>query len=324
MRGAAHGRLQQAAVRVESRRCGRAEATLEPAPGDVLRVEQVADVPAGHAQRGAVGGGAAGIRAAVIEIAIEVTDVGDHGRAGLITGREGRAARAAAEEQHPAVGLAGDQVERARRRRAVGGVEVVVVHREVLRPVPHRGDGVAVVVAEHRGAVRRTARAGGTAGELREHVHETGVDRLLLGTVAVVLAAGEGLGRRQAHRIGLLGAGGVLVGIVGEQLAPQAVDARRERGGQERRLARIVLRVRIGAEVVIERHVLLEQHHDVADRSARRAPVTVPVLVGLRRAGGECGQRRRHERRGNGSLHGRISLSNSLAGERGRDDTQGL
>ena len=57
-----------------------------------------------------------------------------------------------------AVGLAGDEVDGAGGRWTKGGAEGVVVHRVVLGVVPHRGDGVAVVVAHGEGC------GGGDAG----------------------------------------------------------------------------------------------------------------------------------------------------------------
>ena len=61
-----------------------------------------------------------------------------------------------------AVGLAGDQVDRARRRRPVGVGIGVVAHGEVLGVVPQRGDGVAVIVAHHHpGGTESTDAAGG-------------------------------------------------------------------------------------------------------------------------------------------------------------------
>ena len=57
-----------------------------------------------------------------------------------------------------AVGLPGDKVDGTRGRGAEDGAEGVVVHCIVLRVVPHRGDGVAVVVAH------------GERGRDREHI----------------------------------------------------------------------------------------------------------------------------------------------------------
>ena len=58
-----------------------------------------------------------------------------------------------------AAGVAGDQVDRARRGGAEGGAVGVVAHRVVLGVVPQGGDGVAVVVVHHvRGGAVRAGR----------------------------------------------------------------------------------------------------------------------------------------------------------------------
>ena len=90
--------------------------------------------------------------------------------------------------------------------------------RIALRVVPHRGDGVAVVVAHHQALglvrillaaryvfavepllhLRRTQ----DAGVARKRVHQSGVEGTLLGGVVVVLVRGCGLRARQAERLG--------------------------------------------------------------------------------------------------------------------------
>src|SRR5205814_3411184 len=136
---------------------GRLEAALEPAPADVPRVEQVADVLAGRDGEG-VAGGVVAVGAVVegrVGVAVDRAQAGAVQRAdaarvldlgpGLRVDRVGGA------------GLARGQVERARRGRAERGVPVVVAHRVVLRVVPQPGDRIAIVVVHDQagGAVVR-------------------------------------------------------------------------------------------------------------------------------------------------------------------------
>ncbi len=65
------------------------------------------------------------------------------------------------------------------------------------------------------------------------------------------------------------------IGIAGQQRAGQAVHRRRARGGDEPRLTLGIGCVGIGGEVVIERHVLLKDHHQVLDRGCG------PPVVGI-------------------------------------------
>ncbi len=101
-----------------------------------------------------------------------------------------------------AVGLAGDEVDGAGGGGTEGGAEGVVVHRVVLRVVPHRRDGVAVVVAHgERSCIgdARSSRLVGQSGAVRgadrvwEEVHLAVVERQLLRIVVVVLVIGGGL-----------------------------------------------------------------------------------------------------------------------------------
>ena len=249
---------------------GRREAALEPAPADVPGVEQVADVLAGRDGQRA-GRGVAGV-GAVVEGRVGVTV--DRAQAGAVQ----RADAARVLDLGPArrvdrvgvAGLAGDQVERAGRGRAERGVPVVVAHRVVLRVVPQPGDRVAVVVVHDQAGMAEQDRLPGARVGLRvldELVHLAVVDGFLLRGVAVVLVAGQ--------RLGVGEPGGVVrVRVAGQQradraiggdLAVQAVHRRGAAPGLE--LGPVgVGRERVCPEVVVERLVLVEEHHQVLDR----------------------------------------------------------
>src|SRR5580698_2853544 len=253
------------------------ESSLEEAPADARVVQQVADVLAAHAEFFAGRSGA------------DVTDrigVADHGRVAVaaIDDRAGAVFVVA-----HAVGLAGDQVQRA----VGGGTEVrvirVVAHCEVLRIVPVSGDGVAVVVAHHEtGGIenRRSALSAGggaaQAGVLRIEVHAAEVVRLLLGRVVVILVRGGSLGRREAERIRCAVAVQRIRGgrVIGEQRAGKAVDRWRVLCGRPVAFALQILGVGVAAEVVVERNVLLKDHDDVLDRGGRLGTVAVIVRRG--------------------------------------------
>src|SRR5262249_51057651 len=135
----------------------RLEPAGEPAPGDGLGVEQVADVAAGHLQGGRVD------RAGGVAVVVRGRQVGDQRAVGD---------RAGGCRGDQAVGLPCDQVQRLGHGRAERGGEVVVAHREALRVVPQRGDGVAVVVVHGQ---RRVAAGAGRAHRLYEPVEQPGV-----------------------------------------------------------------------------------------------------------------------------------------------------
>ena len=140
------------------------------------------------------------------------------------------------------------------------------------------------------------ARRGRGLGLLDEHVHLAVVLGQLLRRVAVVLVGGERLGVGQPLRV-------VLVRVARQQRADraalrdlrvEAVHVRRARLGGERGAVR-VRRGRVGAEVVVERHVLVEDHHNVLDRG-RRAVVVFVKRLGHARGGVVPGEG--HLRRG--------------------------
>ncbi len=259
----------------------RGEAALEPAPGDVLLVEQVADVLAGHlTQRGAAGVVVVGaVVVGRVRVGVDGADALGVRRVHRVRvrgggpGRVGGAARAG--DRDHAVGLARDQVQRAGGGRPVGGVEGVVGQRVLLGVVPHAGDGVAVVVVH--GQARRAVQAAG-AGVLGRVLHEqvvlAAVERQLLRRVAVVLVAGQQVRGGQPGRR-------VEVRVLRQQTR-RGLGVDLLRGvlrGRERRAVG-VRRVRVGAEVVVERHVLVVDDHQVLDRCRRgRVPGGLGAVV---------------------------------------------
>ena len=92
-------------------------------------------------------------------------------------------------------------------RRAVGVGIGVVAHREMLRVLPHRGDGVAVEIAHHLafGAESAGAARRAPAGIFGEQIGLAAVIGLLLGGIGVVLVGGVGLGAVEAERLGGVG-----------------------------------------------------------------------------------------------------------------------
>ena len=142
----------------------------------------------------------------------------------------------------------------------------------------------------------RALGAGVRAGALDEVVHLAAVERLLLVAVVVVFVTGElsaGVGA-DARRAAVQPLRLVLVGIVGQQVGAvaqlpwQRAACRRQQAVDRGRAARGVEspavgvgRLGIGAEVVVERLVLLEDHHDVLDRrgGARSALLAAAVVV---------------------------------------------
>src|ERR1700691_1323110 len=293
----------RAADRAAAVRRRRGEPALEPAPRDVLGVQQVADVLTGHhALR--VGGGVVGVRALVVvrvDVAVGGAVRGDRACVGGL--RAGRGDRVTVRAQ------AGTHVDRALGRGPERGVPVVVAHRVVLRVVPQPGDGVAVEVV-HDDPGRAVVLAGGGAvvllGELDELIHLAAVFGLLLRQVVVVLVTGQRLRMGQPLRV-------VLIRVTGQQrpdrpvlgdLAVQAVHRRSSGLGVERGAIRVG-RVRVGAEVVVERLVLVEDHDEVLDGGRR--PVGVAVVARRhRRRGVVTGELRcaRRARRGGADRHG--------------------
>ena len=128
----------------------RLEAALEPSPRHPVGVHQIADVAPGQRRGDAAGSPVAVQRRARVRALIEQ-------RLGIADQRAVGDVAAGSAVRHRAVGVAADQVDRARRRGPELRVVRVVVEREVLRQVPQRGDGVAVVVV-HDDPVRAVIR----------------------------------------------------------------------------------------------------------------------------------------------------------------------
>ena len=272
------------------------EAAHERTPGDVLFIEEITDVLPRHRDLIERGIGAD------IPQRIAIADL-SHVVEGLqrITERFvgwefQRRGIAGIDEDvlggSEAVGLARDQVDGAGRRGAELRGVVIVVQREMLGVIPQGGDGVAVIIAHHQrlaaDAGRRRTRG---SDEGRETIHPPIVIGAFLRAFVVPLIRGQRLGRRQAERVRRPGAvdlavvgrcriGGVAVGIVVEEIQArerremmvhverggEAVDLRRARRRHELRLAGQVEGVRIGAEIVVERDVFLEDDDDMLDR----------------------------------------------------------
>src|SRR5215472_458199 len=232
---------------------GRFEAALEPSPGDGLRIQQVADVFAQHRDLGRA--------AAIIVVRIGISDYagGDH------------AARQITDSVRGVIrgGIAGNQVDRPRRRRPVHRVVGVVAHGEGLRIVPHRGHGVTVVVAHHQRGAISVVRAGSVrthSQKLDELVQQSGVVPLLLRRVVMVLVAGVVLRAVKTKRL-------VSILVVVKQRIGQAVHSRGSGRRLEGRLSSFIGRNRVGAEVVVKGNVLLKDNYQVlyGSRRSRRA-----------------------------------------------------
>src|SRR5215831_8422859 len=143
----------------------------------------------------------------------------------------------------------------------------------MLRVVPERGDGVAVVIAHHETGGREGAgpTRASAASEFRKEVGLAAVVRALLRRVEVRLVGGGGLRSIEAERI--RGAIAVLriprVWVVREELAAKSIAGRRVRRRGERRFAGRIDRNGIDAEVVIVGDVLAVHDDKMPDRRGR-------------------------------------------------------
>jgi hypothetical protein len=141
------------------------------------------------------------------------------------------------------------------------GVEEIVAHGEVLRVVPQRRDGVAVIVGHGK-----TGRASGSGGAFREFVRQAAVVGFLLIGIVIIVVANQLLAAVQAEWLDR-------IRIVGEQRQSQSVDRRSVRQRGERRFSRRIRRVRVRPEIVIERIVLVEDYDDVFDGRGKAGSV---------------------------------------------------
>ena len=315
----------------------RGKATFEPAPGETGAIQDVADVRALERDRVA--------RRAIVPIRLSVVGQGE---AALAVRREVAVGSGGRRDRRvvclvagvDVAGVARRDVDGAGRRGPERDTERVVAERVVLGVVPHRGDGVAVVVVHDLGGEARCSeralRAGVHAGALDEVVHLSVVKRLLLVAVVVVLVTGE-LSAGMAGQAGgaaVQPLGLARVRIVGQQVGAVA-ELRRQRVARRRRetvdrrcpvrgvksLSVGVGGLGIGAEVVVEGLVLLEDHDDVLDRRRGAgavvavgavAPATV-VRSGGRRlrdrdaGGGDCECRCEQQERAF-VRHGKVSF----------------
>jgi hypothetical protein len=124
--------------------------------------------------------------------------IGDEAAAGLSVG------------DGAGIGVAGNKIQQAGGGGSKGRAIGVVVHGEVLRVVPQRGHGIAVVVV-HDAVDAQTAGAGVIAAEGKrravlepcagEAVHQAVVSGKLLIAIHVVLVAGDRPAAVDAHRI---------------------------------------------------------------------------------------------------------------------------
>ncbi len=247
-----HGAADRLPARASTRR---REPSLEPSPRHAAIVQQVSNVAPGH--RHVVARGA---------VVIGRLWVPDHAPRDRLAG-DGRKG---------AIDLPGDQIERPGRRRPEGRVERVVAHREVLGVVPERRHRVAVEVAHDLALVAPRC---AVAGELDELVHQPVVEGQLLLGVVVPLVAGRGLRAAEAERIHR-------VRILRHEAGAESVHRRRPAQRMEGRLAGGIHGLGVGREIVIERHVLLENDDEMADRPAS-GPVV--LLVRLDACERQCG-----------------------------------
>jgi len=267
------------------------EAAHEAAPAHARRVEQVADRLAAHldlvARR---------VRANVPNR----IGIANHGQ---------RTVRSAAhfvpgsvQRGDCAVGLACDRVQHAHRRRTEGGAVRVIAQREILRVVPHGRRGVPVKVAHDQpGGLRhsRTARRrSGRSRVFRIQILRTTIGCLLLGLVVVVHVVGHSLRTIQTEGIGRArSVSRIQVGVVGQQRRAQTVHCRRVRRWNKPGLARGIRCVRVSSKIVVERNVLVENHHQMLNWR-RRCRRRILGWLARRLIGGKRGYDSRSQSRG--------------------------
>ncbi len=139
----------------------------------------------------------------------------------------------------------------------------------MLRVIPHRGDSVAVVVAHRAGGPEDFIVA---AQFLHKFIHQAAVRSSLLVAIVVVFVARHRHARGNSEWIRF-------VRIVSEQPRRQeSVGSRGILPAVEGSLARKVKGVRVSAEIMVERNVLLKDHHNVLDGCLCRGTV-FPVFL---------------------------------------------
>src|SRR5205823_10266820 len=94
--------------------------------------------------------------------------------------------------------------------------------------------------------------------------------------------------------------------VVHIERVDEIVDLRRVLSRHKRRFARKILRLRIGSEIMIERNVLLEDHHQMFDRrrglDATEIVAVAVVIFGDGGAGGHEGEGG-YQTEGSGQTH---------------------
>src|SRR5262249_13097115 len=154
---------------------------LKPAPGEVLLIEQIADVETG--ERDGVDGG----RDAIVKSRARVT--GDRAISDL------RVRSANVAHDGHAVRLARNQIQSSWCGGTEGIAKAVIAHGKFLRVIPERGDGIAVIEAhDERLAITVVTRSRSDGDKFNELVHQAAVERFLLVGVVMILVAGDSFG----------------------------------------------------------------------------------------------------------------------------------
>ena len=255
----------------------RAEAALEPAPGDVLVVELVADVLGVHC--GDLVGACGGVIRAVVVKRVWVADDGSglavlgNASEGVVLARFNLLLLTGGGVMHGAAGHgAGNQVQRARGRRAENSGVTVVVQSEVLRIIPHASDGIAVVVAHGhaRGGIVAIGGLIDVGGHgLWELVHLAAVVCGLLIAVVMVLVRSHGVVRPNAERLDGVGVLLPHYVIIFEVFRLWGAffcgEFRGALAAALQLLTVLVQRIRVGSEVVVEGNVLRVDNYNMLD-----------------------------------------------------------
>src|SRR5258707_8625417 len=228
-----------------------AETALEPSPGNVFGIQEIADIFSRHLDGLA--------RGAFVESRLGIADERTGGNV-KSQDHGGQILRGGASR------VAGNQIDGSGRGRTKGGGERIVAHGKVLGIVPESGDGVAVEISHHvclRAGQSPIGSRTITDG-LHEQVHVAAIESALLVSVVMVLVASSGMRTVQAERI-------YLVRVVIEQSGcEKPIHRGCTASRNESRLARRIGGERVGPKVVIKRYVFLEYDDEVFD-GCRRA-----------------------------------------------------